>query len=194
MNAADEKALQSVVEDVRAFPPLPGERVAALLVAARAPNGAAARDELIHHHLDIALAAATERRDRGVEVIDLYQEGAIAVTVAMTEYVSRSDAPEGLRPYVERVVATHCEDVLEAAKVERARLAALVRDAELFELAKVRLAGEFGRAATSIELAAELGWTEERVDLVAEQVAAAEAAFDAEIVPFLEDEDEAEEE
>ena len=67
---------------------------------------------------------------------------------------------------------------------------AFVRDTEIYEAAEVRIRHELGRSPTVIELAAELGWPEERVAIVGAILNEARARYDSEIVEYLDDIDE----
>jgi hypothetical protein len=49
---------------------------------------------------------------------------------------------------------------------------------------------ELGRDATTVELAAQLGWPDERVAIVAGMLKDARARYDSEIVEYLDDIDE----
>ncbi|MBV8193978.1 MAG: hypothetical protein JOY80_00470, partial [Candidatus Dormibacteraeota bacterium] len=136
----------------------------------------------------VVLDESLARRDRGVDVIDLYQEGTLAAIVAVTEYSSRGGAAAGLRGYVTRVVAAHLDDAIEEVELDRKADEAFVRDAQLYETAEVSLRRELGRSATATELAAALEWPEERVTVVAEAVMNARELWDSEIVEYLDDE------
>ena len=187
MTRADDTDLDLLAAQVRAYPPLGVDEIRALLRDA-ATTGPA-QEQLVEHHLVIALDAALARRDRGVDVVDLYQEATLATIVAVSEYSARGGAPDGLRPYVARVVNAHLDDAVEQAEIERQADEAFVRDAQSYETAEISLRNELGRTPTSTELAALLEWPEERVAVVAEAVANARNLWDAEIVEYLDDED-----
>jgi DNA-directed RNA polymerase specialized sigma subunit len=87
-------------------------------------------------------------------------------------------------------VASHMDDTIELAAIERAGDEAFVRDTEIYEAAEVRTRHELGRSPTVIELAAELGWPEERVSMVGAILNEARARYDSEIVEYLDDIDE----
>ena len=146
-----------------------------------------ARESLAEHSLGAVLAEAVARRDHGVEVTDLYQEGSLAMLVAIEEYAQRGDSGAGLAGYVRRVVAVHLDGLVEEAEAAAAEAAALLEDTRLLEIAQVALRGQIGHEPSSTELAAVLLWPRERVELIAGMVASAREAFDAEIVEFLDD-------
>lgn len=183
----DDPDLRELTAQVRSIPPLDLEEIGRLLpVAAEAGPQ---QQRLVEDQFGVALDEALARRDRGLDVIDLYQEGSVAAIVAVSQYSSRGGQPEGLRRYVARVVGAHLDDTLEQAKLEREADEAFVRDAETYEGAEVSLRHELGRSATTTELAARLQWPEERVAIVAEAVTAAREAWDSEIVQYLDDDD-----
>jgi DNA-directed RNA polymerase sigma subunit (sigma70/sigma32) len=189
MTLSDDTELDALAAQVRAFPPMSTQETAWLLTAAR-DGSDSARERLVDQQLRRALDEAIARGNRGLEVVDLYQEGALAAIVAVNEYASRGGAPAGLGSYVSRVIGTHLEDVLEEAARAKETEKALVRDAELYETAEMALRNEFGRSATVVELAALLEWPEDRVLLVGEMLTSAREMYDADIVQYLDDESE----
>jgi RNA polymerase primary sigma factor len=183
----DDTDLDALAAQARAFPPLDVAEVGRLL-----PNAAVAglaQERLVEDELGVALDAALARRDRGVEVLDLYQEASVAAIVAVAQYAERGGSPEGLRRYVGRVIGAHLDDAIEEAEIERRSEEAFVRDAETYETAEITLRHELGRSATTTEIAALLEWPEERVAVVAEAVMAAREIWDSEIVQYLDDAD-----
>ena len=185
MSSSADTDLDALASQVRSRLSLDTDEVARLLPDAAAPGPA--QERLVEHHLDVALDEALARRDRGVEVFDLYQEATLAAIVAVSEYAARGGAAAGLRAHVSRVIAAHLDDAIEQAELERASDEAFVRDAQRYETAEVNLRHELGRSATPLELAAALEWPEERVAVVAEAVAAARELWDTEIVEYLDD-------
>jgi len=184
----DDTLLDALAADVRSRPELTADGAARLLVAARAGDESA-RESLVEHSLGSVLAAAIARRDHGVEVLDLFQEGSVAATVAVQEYVGRDGSAEHLAAYVRRVVVSHLDRVLEREAAEAAEAAAVVRDTQLLEVAQVGLRRQTGHEPTTTELAAVLLWPRERVELIARLLAAARERFDEEIVEYLDDTD-----
>jgi hypothetical protein len=108
------------------------------------------------------------------------------------EYAGQGGPASGLERFVSRLVASHMDDTVELAAIERASDEAFVRDTEIYEAAEVRARHEFGRTPTVLELAAELGWPEERVAIVGTILNEARARYDSEIVEYLDDVDEEE--
>jgi len=182
-----DATLDELSAQVRSIPRLREDEVARLLPQAGASGPA--QERLVEDHLGVVFDAALARRDRGVDVVDLYQEGTLAAIVAVAEYSSRGGAPAGLRAYVARVVGTHLDDTLEQADLERRADEAFVRDAQLYETAEVGLRHKLERAPTTTELAAVLEWPEERVEVVADAVNNARQIWDQEITQYLDDDD-----
>lgn len=179
--------LATLTAQARQFPPLGLDEVARLL-----PDSAVAgpaQERLVQHQLTVALDEALARRERGVDVVDLYQEATVAAIVAVQQYSARGGEPAGLQRYVARVIGAHLDDAIEEAELERKADEAFVRDAEAYEAAEVSLRHELGRSATTTEIAALLEWPEERVSLVGEAVTNARELWDSEIVQYLDDSD-----
>ncbi|MFZ0919074.1 MAG: sigma-70 domain-containing protein [Candidatus Dormiibacterota bacterium] len=175
---------------VRSLPALSEPATAALLGKVRVNGRGPALDELVEHQLAGIIELAEARRGRGVEVSDLTQEGTIAGVVAVLEYAAQGGDAAGLDRFVGRLVASHMDDTIELAAIERAGDEAFVRDTEIYEAAEVRIRHELSRSPTVIELAAELGWPEERVSMVGAILNEARARYDSEIVEYLDDIDE----
>jgi len=184
---AEDSPLDAISAQARAYPPLPLDEVDALLQRTHTTGGNAAAATLVRHHLSIALDAALQRKDKGLDVGDLYQEGSIAVVTAVDEYAHRGGNAAGLRSYVERVVALHLDAALEREAQEREAGEAFVRDAQSYELVEVELRHRFDRAPTSIEMAAALEWSVEHVETVAEMLSEARALNDETLLPYLDD-------
>lgn len=183
----DASELRGLKAQARSYPPLGLEEVGRLLAAAA--TAGPAQERLVQDQLGTALDEAVARRDRGLDVVDLYQEASVAAIVAVSQYASRGGPAAGLRRYVARVVGAHLDDTLEQAKLEREADEAFVRDAQTYESAELSLRHELGRSATTTEIAALLEWPEERVAVVAEAVTSARELWDTEIVQYLDDED-----
>lgn len=184
---SDDTDLDALASQVRAYPPLDAEEVGRLLPDA-AVNGPA-QERLVQDQLRVALDESLTRRDRGIDVVDLFQEASVAAIVAVAQYAERGGPPAGLHRYVGRVIAAHLEDAIAEAEIEHRSDEAFVRDAQVYEDAEVNLRHELGRSATNTEIAALLAWPEERVAVVAEAVTAAREIWDTEIVQYLDDAD-----
>lgn len=185
---ADDSPLDALASQARSYPPLPDAEVAELLGRIHDRRGeVAAGATLVRHHLAVALDAALERRDRGLEVIDLYQEGSVAVVTAIDEYARRGGEASGLRAYVRRVVDLHLDAALEREQEEKKAGEAFVRDAQRYELVEAEMRHRLAREATSTEMAAALQWSVEHTETVAEMLAEARALNDESLVSYLDD-------
>lgn len=190
MDWAEDSPLDAIAAQVRAYPPLPLDEVDALLQRTHTTGGNAAAAELVRHHLSVALDAALQRKDKGLDVGDLYQEGSIAVVTAVDEYAQRGGNAAGLRSYVERVVALHLDAALEREAGEREAGEAFVRDAQRYELVEVEMRHRLDRQPTPVEMAAALEWSVEHVETVAEMLSEARALNDESLLPYLDDTEE----
>jgi DNA-directed RNA polymerase sigma subunit (sigma70/sigma32) len=188
MDWAADSPLDTIAAQARAYPPLPDARVAELLSRIRDGQGAeGATAELVRHHLSLALDGALARRDRGLELGDLYQEGSIAVVTAVDEYARRGGDPAGLRDYVKRVIDLHLDAALEREAEEKRVAETFIRDARQYELAEAELRNRFAREPTTLEMAAALEWSVEHVEAVAEMLAEARSLNDDSLLPYLDD-------
>ncbi len=179
-----------LVAQARATPPLSEEETAGLLTEVRLQGRGPALDRLVEHQLGAILALAEARAGKGVEVGDLAQEGTIAGVVAVTEYAGRGGVASGLDGFIAKLVAMQMDETIELAALERETKEAFVRDTALYETAEIRMRNELGRTPTTLEMAAGLGWPEERVVTVAGMLNEARSQYDSEIVQYLDDIDE----
>jgi DNA-directed RNA polymerase sigma subunit (sigma70/sigma32) len=190
MTRSDLSEPEILVAKARTLPALSESATAELLAEVRVHGRGPALDTLVEHQLAATLDLAAARHGKGVELGDLTQEGTIAAVVAVLEYAGKGGPASGLDRFVGRLVASHMDDTIELAAIERAGEEAFVRDTEFYEAAEIRARHELGRTPTTIELAAELGWPEERVEIVGTILNDARARYDSEIVEYLDDIDE----
>jgi RNA polymerase primary sigma factor len=187
VSAREVDTPELLAAQARSLPPLSDTETAALLTEVREHGKGRALDRLVEQQLGAILAEAEARKGRGVEVVDLAQEAAIASVVAVTEYAARGGPAPGLAQFAIRLVGSHMDETIELAALDRASEEAFIRDAEVYERAEVRMRHELGRDATALELAAELGWPDERVTIVAGMLNDARARYDSEIIGYLDD-------
>ena len=183
----DDTALDAIAAQVRALAPMADEDIANLMVESRQSPTGPATTRLVEQQLGTVLAAVLARRRPGLEVMDLYQEGSIAATVAVREYVARGGPPEGLRPYVGRVVEEFADDIVEREAAQRLADALLVENVKLLEAAELSQRIRLERDPTTLELAAALNWTPQAVEAVGASLLLARERYDAEIVEYLDD-------
>jgi DNA-directed RNA polymerase specialized sigma subunit len=184
----DDTTLDALAAHARAHPELSAE-AADRLIAAAGAGDRHAQETLVEHSLGAVLKAAVARRDQGVEVIDLYQEGSMAAVIAVDEYVGRRGSGSQLSTYLRRVVEGHLDRVVAAEHAASEDAARLVHDTRLLEAAELRLRDRAGRPPSETELAAALQWAPDRVERIAGLLATARELFDADIVQYLDDGD-----
>ena len=181
----------SIASQVRSHPPLDEMETAQRLRSAHL-GGQADIEVLTEHNLDIAFASALARPSDEIDFGDLYQEGTMAVLVAVNEFAAREGEAAHLRDFIRKVVDTHLDEVIEERRQEREADEALVSDVQTLETAQIELRKELGRPATFEELAAKLAWEMERVELVDQILAEARELYDQEIAQYLDEVDEEE--
>jgi DNA-directed RNA polymerase sigma subunit (sigma70/sigma32) len=182
----DDTELDALAAQVRASPKLSTAAVEALIAAA-AGGDRDAHAALVEHALSPVLAEAVAHRDRGVELLDLFQEGSLAALVAVEEYVERTGNGAGFVAHVRRVVNRHLDHVIEEHEAAVVEAAELAEDTRLLDVARVALHRQAGREPTETELAAVLLWPPERVELISGILDNARADFDSDIVQYLDD-------
>jgi DNA-directed RNA polymerase sigma subunit (sigma70/sigma32) len=185
----DDTELDAIAAQVRSVPVLGPEKVTALLSEARRSPAGTAAGRLVEQHLGVLLDAVLARRGRGAELLDLYQDGSVAATVAVREYAARGGTAAGLPAYVAKVVDRFLDEVLERIEAQRLADALLIEQVKVLETAEVALRRRFEREPTNVELAAALEWTPALVEVVSAALRQAREVHDAEIVDFLDDAD-----
>jgi DNA-directed RNA polymerase sigma subunit (sigma70/sigma32) len=182
----DDTELDALAAHVRSRGEL-SAAAAGRLIGAAHDGDARARELLVDSSLRAVLDEAFAHRDRGVEVVELFQEGSMAAVVAVDEYVDRGGAASGLGADVRRAVASHLDQVVEREERAAAAAAAAVHDSQLLEAAQITLRRRFGRDPTEVELAAILQWAPERVEVVARMLGTARELSDSDIAMYLDD-------
>jgi DNA-directed RNA polymerase sigma subunit (sigma70/sigma32) len=183
----DDTALDAIASQVRSLRALSSGEVDDLLEQARDLPAGPATGRLVEQQLGTVLDAVLTHGDSGVELMDLYQEGSIAATVAVGEYAGRGGSAAGLRRYVTRVVDTFLDDVVKREAAQRLADVVLLERVKLMEAAELGLRRRLEREPTILELAAALGWTPDEVEVVRAVLTRAREDYDAEIVEFLDD-------
>ena len=183
----DDTELDAIASQVRSFTAMPAVELGRVLDDARQSPSGPATGRLVEQQLSTVLDAVLARRGQGVDLMDLYQEGSIAATVAVGEFAARGGAPSGLRAYVVRVVDTFLNDAIKREAAQRLADALLVEQVKLLEAAEVLLRRRLEREPTTLELAAALEWTPQTVEVVGAALRQARETYDAEIVDFLDD-------
>lgn len=187
LSAQDQQAVAEITHQVDRVPRLATGEVSALLADVRAHDASSSRQRLVENYLHVALAEARKRRQQGIDVGDLFQEGTLAVMVAVHEYASRDAPASGLEEFARRVVAAHLDATVEAAEIDQRSEEAFVRDAQLYEIAELGLRRKLGREASLTEIASLLEWPPERVETVVGMLTAARKLYDNDIAQYLDD-------
>lgn len=185
----DDTELDALAAQVRSLPPRGPEEIDRLLGEARDSPAGGAAAHLVEQSLAAVLDAVLVRRATGLDLMDLYQDGAVAATVAVGEYAARGGAAAGLRPYVARVVETFLDDVVERAEAQRVADALLAAQAQQVEAAEVTLRHRLDREPTALEVGSLLEWSPDRTDLILALLRQARERYDSEIVEYLDDDD-----
>ncbi|MDQ6855620.1 MAG: hypothetical protein M3Z57_00930 [Candidatus Dormibacteraeota bacterium] len=185
----DDTELDAIASQVRSFTPVSTDELGRLLEDARQAPSGPATGQLVEQQLSTVLDCVLSRRGKGLDLMDLYQEGSIAATVAVGEFAARGGPPSGLGAYVLRVVDTFLDDVIKREAAQKLADALLIEQVKLLEAAEVLLRRRLEREPTTLELAAALEWTPGTVEVVRAVLHQARDTYDTEIVDFLDDVD-----
>lgn len=143
----------------------------------------ASQERLVAAHLAMVIRLAETRREKGLSVPDLVQEGSLGLVEAVHTFAA-SGEPDFAR-FAELKVGAQMDAAIaeEAAAVRDGEL--LVAAANDYERTELLLRRELGRAATEAEIAEKLEWTVERTRYVAQVVADARRRHDEELLDFI---------
>jgi RNA polymerase primary sigma factor len=134
----------------------------------------------------MVIRLAEERRDQGLPVPDLVQEGSLGLVEAMRSFDMNGGAP--FDAFAEQKVIEQMDSALaaEAAAVREGEQ--LVAAANDYERTEILLQRSLRRAPTEVEIAQKLEWTVERTRYIAEVVADARRRHDEELLAFIDPE------
>jgi RNA polymerase primary sigma factor len=126
---------------------------------------------------------AEARRERGLSVADLVQEGSVGLVVAVQSFAASGETD--FSRFAEDKVVEHMDAALaaEAAAVREAEQ--LVAAATDYERTETLLRRTLQRAPTDSEIAVKLEWSVERTRYIAEVVAEARRRHDEELLAFI---------
>lgn len=178
--AASVRALAEEARQVKH--PDPSE-YARLLTAASLGNQEA-RERLLRVHLDWVVAAAGQRQGRGLAAGDLVQEGSIGLLAA----IDRFDEDGGGREFgvfAQEAIGVQMDRALDQERQAELDKRLLVKAAEEYERAEIRVRRELGRRATVADLAQKLEWSLERTEEIRGLVENARRRHDEDLLPFL---------
>ena len=169
-------------QQVRVTPPLRAGEEAALLEQS-AHGNRQSQSRLIATQLGMVIRLAEARREKGLSVPDLVQEGSLGLVEAVQTF-DASGEPDFVA-FAEHKVAEQMDAALAAE-------AAAVRDAEQlvaaatdYERTELLLRRTLQRAPTDAEIAQKLEWSVDRTRYVAEVVADARRRHDEEMLAFI---------
>lgn len=152
------------------------------LLERSAAGDRASQEKLVAAHLGMVTRLARSRKDRGLSVPDLIQEGSVGLVEAIRlfrpgEATFGRFAEEKVAAQMEAAIAT------EAAAVREGEL--LVAAATDYERTQLTLRRELHREASEAEIAQKLEWSLDRTRYVAQVVADARRAYDEEMLAFI---------
>jgi len=167
---------------MRALAALRDEEEARLLEAS-AGGDRSSQDRLVTANMGMVIRLAESRRDKGLSVADLVQEGSLGLVEAVRTFAASGE--RDFRKFAELKVGQQMDAAIaaEAAAVREGEL--LVAAASDYERTELLLRRELGRTATDKEIAEKLEWTVERTRYVAEVVAEARRRHDEELLEFI---------
>lgn len=175
--------MRDLREQASTAPRLAAREQAALLQRS-AGGDRESQSRLIASQLGMVIRLAEARREKGLSVSDLVQEGSLGLVEAV--HVFGASGQPDFAAFAEQMVGAQMDAALAAE-------AAVVRDAEQlvaactdYERVEVLLARSLHRAPTEAEIAEKLEWTVERTRYVAEVVADARRRHDEELLAFIE--------
>lgn len=181
----DAAALRDLVQEVRLNRPLQAGEQETLLERS-ALGDRQSQDRLVAAHLAVVIRLAVARKEQGLGVADLVQEGSIGLLEAVRSF----DASVGIdfERSAEEMVGAHMDAAIaaEAAAVRDAQL--LVTAATDYERTELAMCLELHREPTIGELAEKLEWTADRTRYVAQVVANARSRHDEELLTFIDPE------
>ena len=186
VDLAQAERFRTLVERTRRLPALSAGELRVLIEQA-ASGDRAARERLFNALVDRLLRLAAARRDQGLSLEDLFQEGTVALMAAIDDYAEsgRSD----FEAYLEERVDQGMEAALTEERAAVAATARLVQDAADFDRVQMLLARSLRRVPSDREVAEKLEWPEARAAAVRVIVEDARRRHDEEILAYLEPRD-----
>jgi DNA-directed RNA polymerase sigma subunit (sigma70/sigma32) len=180
----DAAALRDLVREVRLNRPLrPGEQEQ--LLARSALGDRPSQDRLVAAHLAMVIRLAVARKEQGLSVADLVQEGSIGLVEAVRSF---DDGGIDFGRFAEVLVGTHMDAAIAAEAAANRDAQLLVTAATDYERTEVAMRLEFDREPTTAEIAEKLEWTVDRTRFVAQVVAEARRRHDDELLAFIDPE------
>jgi len=178
----DDALIRELRHQASAAGPLADGEEAALLVQSGHGNKQS-QSRLVASRLAMVIRMAEARRERGLSVADLVQEGSIGLVEAVQSFAASGETDFGR--FAEDKVVEHMDAALaaEAAAVREAEQ--LVAAATDYERTETLLRRTLQRAPTDSEIAVKLEWSVERTRYIAAVVAEARRRHDEELLAFI---------
>ena len=179
--------LEALATEVGRVPPLrPGEQPELLdRIQRGADEVAVAR--LLETRLGMVLKLAYAKRDRGLSIGDLFQEGSIGLLASIRTFPASGEADFDSFSAAQGALAM--EDAL-LAEEESVRQERLLFDAAAdYDRVELLLAGELHRVPTAVEIGERLEWTSERTEHIRAIVMDARRRHDEELLLYVEPEE-----
>jgi RNA polymerase primary sigma factor len=178
----DDALIRDLRDQARATPAL-AEAEEDELLERSAHGDRQSQARLVSSKLAMVIRLAESRRERGLSVQDLIQEGSLGLVEAMRSFEGRGAA--AFEKFAERKVAEQMDAAIaaEAAAVREAEQ--LVAAATDYERVEVLLRRSLQRAPTEVEIAQKLEWSLDRTRYVAQVVAEARRRHDEELLSFI---------
>ena len=181
----DAAAMRDLVRKAGSQRPLEAREQEDLLRRAAAGDQAG-QDRLVQVFLPTVVRLAAARREHGLSLPDLVQEGSIGLIEAIRTFSASGEAD--FAGFAESHITAQLDSAIdaEAAAVRETQL--LITAAEDYDRTQLVLRRELHREPTEQELAEKLEWNVERTRYVARVVADARQRHDEELLAFVDPE------
>ena len=181
----DAAAMRDLVRKASSQRPLEADEQEDLLRRA-AGGDKAGQDRLVEVFLPTVVRLAAARREHGLSLPDLVQEGSIGLIEAIRTFSASGEAD--FAGFAESHITAQLDSAIdaEAAAVRETQL--LITAAEDYDRTQLVLRRELHREPTEQELAEKLEWNVERTRYVARVVADARRRHDEELLAFVDPE------
>ncbi len=181
----DAAAMRDLVRKASSQRPLEAREQEDLLRRAAAGDQAG-QDRLVEVFLPTVVRLAAARREHGLSLPDLVQEGSIGLIEAIRTFSASGEAD--FAGFAESHITAQLDSAIdaEAAAVRETQL--LITAAEDYDRTQLVLRRELHREPTEQELAEKLEWNVERTRYVARVVADARQRHDEELLAFVDPE------
>jgi len=181
----DAAAMRDLVRKASSQKPLEAREQEDLLRRAAAGDQAG-QDRLVEVFLPTVVRLAAARREHGLSLPDLVQEGSIGLIEAIRTFSASGEAD--FAGFAESHITAQLDSAIdaEAAAVRETQL--LITAAEDYDRTQIVLHRELHREPTEQELAEKLEWNVERTRYVARVVADARQRHDEELLAFVDPE------